>query len=67
MIDDVHEHYRGVRIIAHQHGGLWQARAEGIGALSGFHWKPHEAIAEIRRYLDDVEQDRLTVARNGGR
>jgi hypothetical protein len=48
------ERHRGIRIIASEQHGAWQARAEGIGALSRLRSSPHEAIAEIRQYLDEA-------------
>jgi hypothetical protein len=48
------EHYRGHRIIASEtEAGIWQARIEGIGALSEHRSNPRDAIGETKRYLDD--------------
>jgi len=47
------EHYRGHRIIAHQTELGWQARIEGIGALSGHRPTMLAAIGEAKRYIDD--------------
>jgi hypothetical protein len=59
MNDELHEYHRGVRIVVRQQsGGLWQARAEGIGALSQHHLTADGALEEIRRYLDN-EHDQL--------
>jgi hypothetical protein len=47
------QQYRGHRIIAHETGLGWQARIEGIGALSGHRSTMLAAIREAKRYLDD--------------
>jgi uncharacterized protein (DUF2384 family) len=47
------EHYRGRRIIARETELGWQARIEGIGALSEHQSTMLAAIGEAKRYLDD--------------
>ena len=53
MRDEEEQIYRGHRIIARELGCVWQARIEGIGALSSWHPTALEAINEVKRYLDD--------------
>lgn len=47
------EQYRGFRIIARVLNGGWQAKIEGIGALSDHCATALDAISETRRYLDE--------------
>lgn len=51
--------YRGVAILAREQNGGWQARAEGVGALSAVHPTPRAAIDEIKRYLDEARRGSL--------
>ena len=56
-MDDLTElvaHHRGVRIVAAERQEGWQARAVGIGALSGVRSTANDAIEEIKRYLDEA-------------
>jgi hypothetical protein len=46
--------YRGVRIVATKGQRAWQARPDCYLALSAEHSTPEAAIAEIRRYIDEV-------------
>jgi hypothetical protein len=46
--------YRRVRIVATKGQSGWQARPDCCLALSAEHPTPEAAIAEIKRYIDDV-------------
>jgi hypothetical protein len=52
------ERYRGYRIIIHDLNGAWEARVEGVGALSDHCSTPLDAIKEAKRYLDDQANER---------
>jgi hypothetical protein len=45
--------YRGHLILAAQVEGAWQARIDGIGALSDRRSTAQDAIGETKQYLDD--------------
>src|SRR3954453_21571284 len=59
------ERYRGYRIIVSDLGRGWQARIEGIAALSDCRPTPLDAITETKRYLDDqaAESEQLNQQR----
>ena len=50
--------YRGYRIIIYDVGGAWQARVEGIGALSDLCSTPLDAFSEAKRYLDEQASEK---------
>lgn len=50
--------HRGFRIIATRLDSGWQARIEGIGALSDYRPTALDAIDEVGRYLDDQAAER---------
>jgi hypothetical protein len=55
------QRYRGYRIVICDVGGAWQARVEGIGALSDHCSTPLDAMNKAKRYLDDQAGERLAV------
>jgi hypothetical protein len=57
------ERYLGYRIIASEQDGTWQARIEGIGALSAYRSAPLDAIGETKAYLDNQAGERSSAIR----
>jgi hypothetical protein len=53
------ERYRGFRIVAARAlNGRWQAKIEGIGALSNHHSTAWAAVNEIKQYIDEQVTER---------
>jgi hypothetical protein len=63
MRGHLEEYYRGHLILAAQVEGAWQARIDGIGALSDCRPTAQDAIGETKRYLDDQAAERGSAIR----
>src|SRR4051794_20102018 len=61
------EQYRGFQIIARALKGGWQAKIEGIGALSDQCSTALDAISETKRYLDQQAVERWPPRHLSGR
>ena len=61
------EQYRGFQIIARALKGGWQAKIEGIGALSDQRSTALDAISETKRYLDQQAVERWPPRHSSGR
>jgi hypothetical protein len=61
------EQYRGFQIIARALNGGWQAKIEGIGALSDHRPTALDAITETKRYLDEQSVERWPLRQSSGR
>jgi hypothetical protein len=55
------ERYRGFWIVARALNGRWQAKIEGIGALSNYHPTAWDAINETRQYIDEQVTERWSA------